>query len=557
MPLSSTTLELLARLAQQYGQKAAPVPFAPNGLVDLSRPDELVALDEPHVRAALEHEGAAHAPDPRAMLCALLCERLGDKPVAFAATREDALAQLLAARPGRVVAVGGALAFAGAHPGLERVPFESSSAARFAGAALVAFEPDVAGLLRLKHLELAAHEAGCAVVLDGTRRAFRTGATLLPGANGVTSDYALFGPSIAGGLPLHAIVGLAGGVEPDAASCAAACAVLRALRAEPPKEDVESTVARLGEAILRAADSQDVRVALEGPPSMPSLVFAGQEDAPGSLIAEHFARELESAGVRLDGPILLPASLRLDAAAFDATCRAFAHAFVRIRALLVEYNSYLSGGLPWPFRTGSHALRTRGLTFYRYPRRAEVDVGANGEAMRIAFGKSELGPVTSSGFFVPTRIEGDATLTIRYVLRKWHAGPDSACLGLFLQNEASTARYYAQIISLDDAPTTRSAAAGFGGEAVGKRVVEGDEGWLQLARKGAQVIASWRASTKSPWIELARCEATRDVLIAGCKIWSKEQTDGLVADLFDLEIEGALAKEQPELLPPRPDPRLA
>lgn len=557
MPLSSTTSALLARLAQLHGQKAAPAPLPHDGKVDLSRPDELVSLDEPHVRAELEREVAARQPDPRAALRALLCGRLGEKPVAFATTREDALAQLLAARPGRVVAVGGALAFAGAHAGLERVAFEASAAAHFAGAALVAFEPDDAGLLRLKHLELAAHEAGCAVVLDGTRRAFRTGASLLPGSNGVTADYALFGPSIAGGLPLHAIVGLAGGVEPDAASCAAACAVLRALRAKSVHQDVESTVARLGEAILQAAGSQEVRVALEGLPSMPSLVFAGQEDAPGSLIAEHFARELEGAGVRLDGPILLPASLRVDAAAFDATCRAFAHAFVRIRALLVEYNSHLSGGLPWPFRTGSQALRTRGLTFYRYPRRAEVDVGANGEAMRIAFGKSELGAVTSSGFFVPTRLEGDVALTIRYVLQKWHAGPDASCLGLFLQNEASTARYYAQIISLDDAPTTRNAAAGFGGNAVGRRVVDGDEGWLQLARKGAQVIASWRASAKSPWIELARCDATRDVLIAGCKIWSKEETDGLVADLFDLEIEGALAKEQPELLPPRPDPRHA
>lgn len=556
MPLSSTTRGLLDRIAQLHGQKTAPRPPESSVAIDFGRPDPFVLFDEPRIRAELEREISARTEDPLAALSALLCEGRVEQPIAFGSTPQRALECLLAQRPGRVVAVGGALAFAGSHPAIERVPFDAAAAAHFAGASLVALEPDAPGLLRLKHLQLAAHGAGCAVALDATRTAHRIGTQLLAGANGLTADFVLFGPSIAGGLPVHAVVGAAGGdAPPDAASCAAACAVLRALRDHPIRDDVERTLARLGEAIAREAAAHDVRVSLQGPAAMPTLVFAGQEDAPGALIAEHFARELEAAGTRIDGPLLLPAALRIDDAAFEAARRSFAHALQRIRTLLVEYNSYLSGGLPWPFRTGTGPLRSRGLTFYRFPRRAEVDVGPNGEATRIAFGGSQLGPVTSSGFFVPTRLVGDVTLTIRYVLRQWHAGPDSACLGLFLQNEASTARYYAQIISLADAPTTRSAAAGFGGEVLGKRRADGDEGWLRLSRKGAQVTASWRANAEDAWIELARCSATSDALIAGCKIWSKVETDGLVADLFDLEIEAELAEEQPELLPARPDPR--
>ena len=49
--------------------------------------------------------------------------------------------------------------------------------------------------------------------------------------------------------------------------------------------------------------------------------------------------------------------------------------------------------------------------------------------------------------------------------------------------------------------------------------------------------------------------ATSDALIAGCKIWSKVTTDGLVADLYDLQIDGDLAKDQPELLAAKVDPR--
>ena len=50
--------------------------------------------------------------------------------------------------------------------------------------------------------------------------------------------------------------------------------------------------------------------------------------------------------------------------------------------------------------------------------------------------------------------------------------------------------------------------------------------------------------------------ALRIVLLPelGAKIWSKDRTDGLVADVFDLAITGAVSPAQEPLLGPRPDP---
>ena len=558
MPITPSSLLLLQRLAARVG-RAAPMARAADDTkqFDLADRDALVSLDEPTVRVRLE---AAERADFDPVLATANLARsleLATPLCTFADEREAATAIVAAARAkkaGTILLVDDAADRFTHVEGATRVAMGTVDDTAIAAASLLALDAS-ADPQQLASLCARAHAHGTSVCMDETATAHRIARGSASAERGLRPDFALFGSSLAAGLPFGAASGIEGASTAHPVALLVAAAVANALLDAPIHATVRERARSLRAAIDRAAASQDVHIAWTGDESMPRLGFLGQEDAPAAAIAERFAVELAESGCCMQGSLLVDASLRCDAATQQSVEQSFARAFVRIRALLVEFNSHLSGGLPWPFSTGRAALRERGLTFYRYPRRAEVDVDANGVAMRIAFGKSKLGPVTSSGFFVPTRIVGDATLTIRYVLRRWNAGPDSACLGLFFQNEASTARYYAQVISTADQPTARNVAAGLAGNVVGRRPIEGDEGWLRLARTGSLLVASWRGISDSSWTELGRCDATGDALIAGCKIWSKVETEGLVADLFELEIDGELAKEQPDLLAPRVDPR--
>ena len=558
MPIPPSSLLLLQRLAARVGC-AAPIAPSADGQdrIDLADRDALVALDEPGIHARLE--AAANAVFDPTGATAAIAKSLGLATAlsTFADEREAANAIVAAAtakKPGTILLVGDAAERFAHVAGARAVAVDAVDDATLASASMLALGADV-DPQQFHSLAARARAHGTSVCMDETATAHRIAHGAASAARGLRADFALFGASLAAGMPFGAAAGLESPSTAHPVALLVAAAVAQSLFDAPIHTVVRERIRALREAIDRAAASQDVFVTWTGDESMPRLGFRGQEDAPAAAIAERFAVELAESGCRMHGPLLVGASLRREAAMQQFVEQSFARAFVRIRALLVEFNSHLSGGLPWPFSTGRPVFRERGLTFYRYPRRAEVDVDANGAAMRIAFGKSQLGPVTSSGFFVPTRIVGDATLTIRYVLQKWNAGPDSACLGLFFQNEASTARYYAQVISTADKPNARNVAAGLAGNVVGRRAIEGDEGWLRLARVGAVLVASWRGSKDAAWTELGRCDATSDALIAGCKIWSKVETEGLVADLFELEIDGEVAKEQPDLLAPRVDPR--
>ena len=70
-------------------------------------------------------------------------------------------------------------------------------------------------------------------------------------------------------------------------------------------------------------------------------------------------------------------------------------------------------------------LRERGLSIYRYPARAAVDVRPADDAIRITFHPGPLGAITSSGFYVPTLLRGDFSATIHYRIRRWRPGPRS------------------------------------------------------------------------------------------------------------------------------------
>jgi hypothetical protein len=564
--------ELLELLTRHHGLDAVPEPRvrAPRAAFELGDGDHLLGLDDADLAARLEARLAADPADPAAALRAELrafCGREGRCELfdGLAAARAAAVAAARAAT-GRTAV----LAALGARSeGLDEVvttplvDFERTLAAveqRGADLACLLVEPRVErGALLDLIARARAH--GALVVLDESRSAGRLAPATVAGRDGLEADAILLGPSLAAGRPFAALVCAAaldpvGGPAPDPVAAEIARALVARLRAQPVDGRLAALGARLVERCRTAFREQDVHAELIGPPALPQLRFAGQENAEGPLIAHHFQLELAALGVSGAADLALPGDL--DDARLDAIAAAFAGAIARIRTLLIEHNSYLSGGIPFVFAGAAPRLAERGIARYRHPKLAEVEVDPveGRAAMRIAFAPGPLGPITSSGFYLPTRLRGDFDIRVRYEVRTWEPGPDSACLGLFVQNEPSTARYYAQIMSTADRPGETSAAAGLAGELVGRRPVPGRSGWLRLVRRGAWLEASHRDLAEPDFVLLGAAEpcATDDV-ITGAKIWSKVRCGGLVVDLSELQVEATIPDDQIPRLEPRPDPR--
>jgi hypothetical protein len=75
-----------------------------------------------------------------------------------------------------------------------------------------------------------------------------------------------------------------------------------------------------------------------------------------------------------------PAAAEADVEAAQAAVRC---AVGRLRTLLIELNSYLSGGLPWALGDAADArLVQRGLAIYRFPAAAAVDVTGGTDCVR-------------------------------------------------------------------------------------------------------------------------------------------------------------------------------
>lgn len=282
------------------------------------------------------------------------------------------------------------------------------------------------------------------------------------------------------------------------------------------------------------------------------LAFEEQETAPPALILDTFLTELSRRGVRAGKLFAAPPGLT--DAQLDQVTGAFEESVRRIRALMIEYNSYLSAGLPWVFPGGDGPLRERGLSIYRYPAHAAVDVLPEGEAIRITFHPGPLGPITSSGFYVPTRMCGDFTATISYRIRRWAPGPDAASLALFVQDEPSMVRYYTLRQTEAENPDQPIARANLDDELSAKIPAPAETGMFRLARRGDVIASAFHDGTG--WVELGE-KATDGApdLFLGAKIWSGEHCDGLEADLFDLTIVGEIPDEQTIVLVERPDPR--
>ena len=313
---------------------------------------------------------------------------------------------------------------------------------------------------------------------------------------------------------------------------------------------------RIADVFLRACQRESITATATPRGNRLELAFVDQETAPASLILHHFGLELATAGVtsdellRDDGP-RDEAKLALQLAAVELAVR-------RIRVLLIEHNSYLSGGLPWVFPGGDAVLRARGLSVYRFPKLAAVAVTARGAAMRIAFAPGDLGAITSSGFYVPTRLAGDFEATVRYELPVWRPGPHTASVALFAQDEPSLHRYYSQRNSDPATPDAPRVLANLEGRLWAGTQVRGSAGWFRLSRVASRVSAWHREAGASAFsllggVDSAAGNLAPDVYL-GIKIWSPGSSDGLVADLHELTILGRTATEQPPLPVVRPDP---
>lgn len=312
----------------------------------------------------------------------------------------------------------------------------------------------------------------------------------------------------------------------------------------------EQSFAHLRAAFDATAAAQEIRAELGLADGELTLVFAGQEEVEPERMAEAFVGELVTAGVAWDELRVLAG---LDQAGLERRRVALDTALARLRTLLVEFHSYMSGGLPWVFPGGTPAWRERGLAIYRFPKRAAVDVTPEGSSLRIRFHAGELGKVTSSGFYAPTRVEGDFRATLVYELGRWEPGPEAASFALFAQDEPSQLRYYAQRRSAGGGP--HELLANFTNTVFSEPLVARERsGAFRLERDGRSVRIAHREG--GVWTELATHagDPPNDVIF-GSKIWSSATAGVLEAVILDLTIEGRLTAEQLPPVPVRPDPR--
>ena len=311
---------------------------------------------------------------------------------------------------------------------------------------------------------------------------------------------------------------------------------------------------QLAEAFEQACMDCDIQGRLIGGPLEWQIEFVEQEGASAQRILQAFHEEAQAAHL-LTGPALKihPAMTQLDANCAEQSLRSIAQ---RLRTLLIEHNSYLSGGLRYPFPDPLTGVEERGLAIYRFPSHAAVEVTAKDASIQIQFEPAELGEVTSSGFYLPTLFGGDFTVEAAYQIDTWEpCQEEAACFALFAQNESSSHRYYAQRMSTGQ--QAHRLLASLADVLSPEQDVSGTQGRFRIQREGP-TIHCWHRSQDSSagWTRLGSAPAPAESeMIIGAKIWSKIRCGGLQTRVSELQIEGQLATRQIPPVPIRSDPR--
>jgi len=227
----------------------------------------------------------------------------------------------------------------------------------------------------------------------------------------------------------------------------------------------------------------------------------------------------------------------------------------RTRARLVDSNSWVSGGLAWPWPIADEVLRTRGLATYRAPARAPVELELTGAGARITLPECDCGEVVSGGFWVPTALAGDFELALDYRIAEWHAGEREACLGLLAVATDGTFRAYAQRVAAAGQPVRVVADLDGRPGPVAVHGV-GDTGTLRILREREELSFWHRSGAQWRWLGRLR-EPQGRPLITGFKIWASGHSGPLRAELGRFSIEGCPAAKQDAPPAARPDPRHA
>jgi hypothetical protein len=561
------TLRANVSAADLAARLSRALPVAP--AVGLGVAGPLLSADDPRLASALRSFADAVPTDPlsawgttcaqalRAWLGGQGSVRLGASAPALAAE----FVQRAQASTGRT----GALALdplverpAGAAPASLAIA-QARLAAR--DVAVLVFEPRVdreTELEPLCALVRAARELGTRVLADETRTAGRVAPGLASTALGLEVDAVLLGDAVACGAPFGALLETDPGQViatlvppgPDPLALAFAAATAATLARAPVAADLAAHARELHATFAEAGAREALTIELLGPPALARIRIPPQESAPGPLLGAKYREELARFGAQPSEWLVTHA---LWPAWLPSLRRSVVRATSRLRTILVEVNSYLSGGLTWPFAEGDPLTRKRGVAVYRYPKLGNVDVVAEPGAMRITFHAGALGPITSSGFYVPTHLGGDFSIEADYELTQWSSGPDSACVGLFFQNDLSTGRYYAQrrLAGGED-----QVYAGLDGEVSAMRDAGPRRGTFKLTRAGRVVTAAHRRGDAAEFVELgSTTHATDDDGILGLKIWSKVACDGIEVRVSSWRLVATPCPDQQSPLAPRPDPR--
>lgn len=327
------------------------------------------------------------------------------------------------------------------------------------------------------------------------------------------------------------------------------------LDAPPGEAGTDSEAARRIRAAFEAAcTEQKVHGKLTERDGGWAVSFEPQAGADGGTIAGAYRDELAAVGVVVEDS-LRPAR-DMSPALIERACEAVQHGIERLAALMVQHNSYYRGGLPFPFPPSAPGFDAKGLGSYRYPSDAWADVELEPDAAVIRFAPGDLGVVTSCGFFVPVLVEGDFTITVDFVLRRWRPAPDDAtCFGVLTSDDQVPERYHAQIMSTGDGPLY--ALAEMQGELSPVREISGDRGSLRMVRAGDTLTSLYRGEG-GDWIELGRSAApVSPVQILGAKVWGKKICGGIEVAVPRFELEGKISQREVPPPPVRPDPREA